>query len=185
MIDQHYKKLVLFFFCLPLVTNGQALTSVRLTDEDAALLVKADAQAEEARKDALEKELTSAKVIEAAYVDLGTHRIFVNSIEPPKDALRETLRKHFVASDRQNQEEVVRQVTQKNVRSVSLTGVVWDDGAASEIWWTYEGERYKIVTNANFLYFQGIRQVEEKESQYLVSSLVTQGNFIYIVLISN
>ena len=54
-----------------------------------------------------------------------------------------------------------------------LSGEVTEDGI-SELWWDWENTRYRIFTNANFLYFTcGLDEFESETAHYSVFMMVT------------
>ncbi|MEM1221548.1 MAG: hypothetical protein AAGH40_02200, partial [Verrucomicrobiota bacterium] len=144
-----------------------------LTDTEALAIVSAEEEAKELAKDARELELQSAEIIETAVADLGYRKVIFNRVKgsPSTEAEPSPSAPETVPTSG----DVFPGPVGKEQVSFGLSGTVYDE-AISEIWWDYEGTRYRIFTNANFSYFSGISEVESETKRYSILTLFVNRN---------
>lgn len=177
------------FFCISLLlinhfTCGQSL-EVPITEKEAEILVAEQEQEKEAAKDAKEIELQAAEIIETAVADLGFKKVIFNRVKnaPENTAPQEseTIQVDSTLTSEEIEAALAAHIATEAKPMVSLTlfGEVDEEGI-SELWWEHEGSRYRIFTNANFLYFTGHGLFEDLDKRYSVFMLVTSSETISV-----
>lgn len=160
-----------FGFIFTLASIAQATGSQPITPEEAAAIVKAEEEANEAAKDACEAELIAeaADALNTTVIYQGGKKIIFNEL-PSRDPQLSDPPTNSSASAQSNDE-----FSDKPLVHFSLSGEVGDDGI-SEIWWSYMGVSYAIHTKMNFLYLTGISSFEDQDTRYSTFMFVTPGN---------
>ena len=138
-----------------------------LSDTEAAEIVAAQEAAKERAKDAREAQLKSAEIIETAVADLGHRKVIFNRVKagekgsstPTETQLSRAAQTSFLS------EGAFFDPNAKETVHLALSGTVYD-GVISELWWTYEGQRYACYINANAAYFSGTAEVESETTRY-------------------
>ncbi|NBB78151.1 MAG: hypothetical protein GVY36_01690 [Verrucomicrobia bacterium] len=142
---------------------------------EAAAIVKAQEEGRELAKDRLEYELKNEDVRETASAAVGRRKVIFNVVRP----IEHETEKLRVESRRESHSEVdaealfqAREAESKESVQFTLSGTVWDK-QVSELWWDYEGVRYRVFVNANFMLFPGLGEVEDEDTRYTLFTLLT------------
>lgn len=148
-----------------------------ITENEAATIVQNQEEAKEAAKDERLIELQSAEILESAVAEFNGRRVVFNRV-PKKAEDSATVEAEDTAEVSTSESSPFFNVTEPAKDSVTfvLSGNVWDDGV-SELWWDYDGIRYRIFTNANCLLFSGIADIEDETTRYSILSLLVQRSF--------
>lgn len=146
-----------------------------ISESEAATIVKAQEEGRELAKDQLEHELRNEDVRATASAAVGGRTVIFNVVETVEPATE----KAGVESQSDSFSELdaealfqAREAKQKESVQFTLSGTVWDK-QVSELWWDYEGVRYRVFTNANFLLFPGLGEVEDEDTRYTLFTLLT------------
>ncbi|MEM8867509.1 MAG: hypothetical protein AAGC73_04505 [Verrucomicrobiota bacterium] len=142
----------------------------KISSEEAAAIVEADQVAKEKAKDEREAELRSAEILETSVADLGNKMVIFNRVKATV-VNSDTTSEPVEANIPPVPELPTPELASKEVVSLALSGTVYDE-SISELWWDYEGVRYRIFTNANFLYFSGVGEIEDATTRYSLLMLV-------------
>lgn len=173
------KILILLFSLVSTIAVAHATTEVvkssPISDLEAAAIVEAEEKAREFAKDLREQELKKAEVRATASAAVGRRMVIFNIVEPVEPETE----KASVESQSDNFSDVdaetlfqAREANQKESVQFTLSGTVWDK-QVSELWWDYEGVRYRVFANANFLLFPGLGEVEDADTRYSLFTMLT------------
>ncbi|TVP77779.1 MAG: hypothetical protein EA353_09640 [Puniceicoccaceae bacterium] len=172
--------LLLFFYTLILAvtySSADEPSILPISKSEAAAIVQAQEMAKEAAKDAREAELKSADITQTLTLKQGEQTIVFNKVRPNSahtslESVSETQSKTGKATI--TSAELLDLIEkQKNVQSITLSGEVHEATGISELWWTDGEQRFRVFTNANFLYLGGISRFEDKAVSYSVFSIIT------------
>lgn len=149
-----------------------------LSEVEAAAIVAAQEQAREAARTSKEAELQSAAILETAIAELGYKKVIFNRVanndEPaPSGNDLGTTEPAFSQQQAPLEESLLAEA--KPIVHLSISGQV-DKNGISDLWWKYEGNSYRIFTNANFLYLTGTLMFEDADSRYAPFLLVFPAN---------
>jgi len=145
-----------------------------LSDAEAAGIVEAQEEAKERAKDRREAELRGADIRATASAQIGGSQVIFNVVEPGATEVKGT---ESSATEAQfNEGTNIRlgadSSREKEAVQFILSGTVWDE-RISELWWNYEGVRYRVFANANFLLFPGLGEVEDEDTRYTLLAMST------------
>ena len=149
-----------------------------LSESEAIAIVAAQEKSKEHAKDLREAKLKAAKIIETAVSDLGSKKVIFNRIK----AFRPSTTDQVDTSANSNKDTVIAEAFHHSLKNekkqvkITLSGIVYDH-TISEIWWDYDGQHYRIFSNANFLLFNGIGEFSDDEAYYSVFSMISSHNF--------
>lgn len=149
-----------------------------ISESEAAAIVKAQEEGRELAKDQLEQELRNENVRATAAAAVGGRTVIFNLVQPV-EPVEPATEKASVESQSNSFSELdaealfqAREAKQKESVQFTLSGTVWDK-QVSELWWDYEGVRYRVFTNANFLLFPGLGEVEDEDTRYTLFTMLT------------
>lgn len=168
----------LFFFAIAItIARGESEEShlKPISEIEAHAIVQAQEVAKERVKDQRDEELKDVEVRASTSAVVGRRKVIFNVVKPvnlePEDA--DAVLKSAAFSDIET--KVSAQLPQGKVKEsvqFTLSGTVWDK-QVSELWWDYEGVRYRVFANANFLLFPGLGEVEDVDTRYSLFTLLT------------
>lgn len=147
----------------------------RLTNVEAAAIVETEEKSKEFAKDLREQELKNAEVRATATAVVGERKVIFNMVEPIEPESGNSINpvtRVISDSERKALLEGTQQLIEKESVQFTLSGTVWDK-QVSELWWDYEGVRYRVFANANFLLFPGLGEVEDADTRYSLFTLLT------------
>jgi hypothetical protein len=169
-----FNTLILFALVVSAAYASERKPTIQpISEAEAATIVKAQEEARERAKDLREFELRNADVSASAVARIGKREVLFNvveRVEPEVDSVDRSVRKSVSDTNVREWSEMV-QATQKESVFLTLSGTVWDE-SVSEIWWDYEGERYRVFLNANFLLFPGLGEFEDEKTRYSLMTLI-------------
>lgn len=144
-----------------------------ITPKEAAAIVKAQEEAKENALDKREAELLNARITGTAVANLGHKKIILNRVQPEKPVSTKAPR--TIEKEADFNEAAFFDSNDKEHLSFTLSGTVRE--GISELWWKHGEHDFKIFTNANFLYFQGIGDsFENEDAVYSVFPIIIQGS---------
>ena len=167
-------KILLILFSAVISTDASsAETNLQpISESEAAVIVQAKEEAKELAKDRREAELLSADIVETAVADLGRKRVIFNRVEAPVIAEADPSGGDVSTGPHVSFEESdFFEAERKESINLTLSGTVYDE-TVSEVRWEVDGERFRIFTNANFLYFNGIGEFEDEAARYSIFNLI-------------
>lgn len=128
--------------------------------------------AKEAARDEREARLMGAEILKTTVLYQGERRIMLNRVHPVETPDAGPSEQTTDSNAPGEPETITRSVeaAKESVHGV-LSGTVFEDGI-SELLWTVNGERCRIVTNIDFTYFGGVSEFEDETTRYTVFSLV-------------
>ena len=147
------------------VATGELKEIKSISDEEAAAIVHKAEKEKKARREALEKRLNSANIVETAVADLGDRKVIFNRVVQPQLVEVGQARDESLQSIDQFPLSSVPFGPQKEYVNMHLSGSVFD-GLITELWWTQNGERYSIFVNADLSCLSGNLSFEEDEAIY-------------------
>lgn len=169
-------KVTIIFALTALAAQASELGSTiqPISEVEAAAIVKSQEEARERAKDLREHELRSADVRASASAKVGKREVLFNlvdHVEPEENAPGRLVATPNASADLLGLSERM-QAIEKEFVQITLSGTVWDE-SVSELWWDYDGGRYRVFANANFLLFPGLGEFEDEKTRYSLMTLIT------------
>jgi len=166
--------LKLIFTLMPVVilaANNNSFDIRAISEAEAIATVQTQEQLKEKAKDDLEAKLLNARITSTAVAEFGHQTVIMNRVRHKNTLFVEPTKIKESVFD----EAAILSAKVKEHKSLILSGTVRD--GISELWWRFDGQHYKIFTNANFLYFSGFTEdIEHGETIYSVFLIVVKGS---------
>lgn len=164
-----FKALILFTLTASAAQAYEREPTIQpISAAEAAAIVKAQEEARELAKDLREQELKNAEIRATATAAAGGRKVIFNRVEPVEPKSRssvEPVTNSLTDTEIKALLEGEPYLRSKESIHLTLSGTVWDK-TVSELWWNYDGERYRVFVNANFLLFPGLGDFEDEQAHY-------------------
>lgn len=170
-----FNTLILSLFAGYVIQASEEQLAVQpISETEAAAIVQAQEEARERAKDLREQELRNADVRASAIATVGNREVLFNVVDhvaPERADVGRSSTKLDANTDLGVLSAGVPSAEKEYVQ-ITLSGTVWDE-SISELWWDYEGNRYRIFVNANFLLFPGLGEFEDNDARYSLFTMIT------------
>ena len=162
-------------FCVSVIAKDVAVKS--LSEAEATAIVMAQEKSKERAKDSHEAKLKSAKIIETSVANLGSRKVIFNRIKAFSPSTTNQIDRPTNSNEDTMPAKVFHRSLENEKKHITFTlsGTLYDN-TISEIWWDYNGQHYRIFSNANFMLFNGIGEFSDDEANYSVLSIVSGTN---------
>jgi len=163
---------IFLFSAISACADNIDLILKQISQKEAEEIVQNQEQAKERAKDEKEAKLRSASIYGTAVADMGATNVEFNRVKLPQKAKAlPSQSKHTVGNF--DKAAFLKQKSKEQL-SFLLSGTVRD--GISELWWQYENFRFKIFSNANFLYLSGVPDYQSEDTVYSVFPIIIEGN---------
>ncbi|NBB81708.1 MAG: hypothetical protein GVY36_20085 [Verrucomicrobia bacterium] len=146
----------------------------RISDAEAELIVQAQEEEKEKEKDQRQADMLGEEIVETKVVFQGDQKIIFNRVSSQRNAFMEECQPSQSEGREVRRDAAIesKRLASMELVPICLGGMVTEEGV-SDLWWSLGGERYRIVTNANFSYFGVIGEIEDGDTRYSYFSVVS------------
>ncbi len=145
---------------------------VLISAEEALVDVAASEQAKKIQIESKQVELENAAILDSAVASIGGRQIVFNRVPIEKIKTQESTSEQVAAVHSNASFEDLISATRKERMTFVVSGTVYDE-QISELWWDFNGIRYRVFVKANFSLFPALGAVETETTRYDLLPILT------------